>query len=52
MNLMTDSSHIAMKSQFIKTLIFFRYRNIKNLADINPGFMKPYLIIKEMPHNL
>ena len=24
----------------------------KSLADINPDFMKPYFIIKEMPYNL
>ena len=24
----------------------------KSLADINPGFMKPYFKITEMPHNL
>ena len=24
----------------------------KSLADINPGFMKPYFMIKEMPYNL
>ena len=28
------------------------YINIKTLADINPNFMKPYFIIKEMPYDL
>ena len=48
-NLMKNSSNVAMKCQFIKntyarTLATEIY---KSLADINPDFMKPYFMIKK-----
>ena len=55
---MKNSSHVAMKCQFIKnTLATSKTRALateiyKSLTDINPEFMKPYFIMKEMPYNL
>ena len=52
-NLMKNSSHIAVMCQFIKnTYVFWCTEIYKRLADINADFKKPYLIIKETPYNL
>ena len=52
MNLMKRSSHVTMKCQSIKHLHALATEIYKSLANINPDFMKPYFIIKEMPYNL
>ena len=49
---MKNSSHVAMKFQFIKNTYTLWLNKYKSLADINPDFMKTPFIIKEMSYNL
>ena len=48
-NLMRNSSQVSI---YQKHLWALATEICKSLADINPGFIKPYFIIKEMSYNL
>ena len=47
--LFTCSNEVSIYQKPLRALATEIY---KSLADINPDFMKPYFIIKEMPYNL
>ena len=47
--LLTRNNEVSIHQKHLRALATEIY---KSLADINPDFMKPYLIIKEMPYNL
>ena len=47
--LLTRSNEVSIHQKHLRALATDIY---KSLADINPDFMKPYFIIKEMPYNL
>ena len=47
--LLTRSNEVSIHQKHLRALATEIY---KSLADINPDFMKPYFIIKEMPYNL
>ena len=47
--LLTRSIEVSIHQKHLRALATEIY---KSLADINPDFMKPYFIIKEMPYNL
>ena len=46
--LLTGSNKVPIHQKHFRALATEIY---KNLADINPDFMKPYFITKEMPYN-
>ena len=48
-DLLTRSNEVSIHQKHLRALAPEIY---KSLADINPGFTKPYFIIKEMPYNL
>ena len=47
--LLTRNNEVSIHQKHLRALATEIY---KSLADINPDFMKPYFIIKEMPYNL
>ena len=47
--LLARSNEVSIHQKHLRALATEIY---KSLADINPDFMKPYFIIKEMPYNL
>ena len=47
--LLTRNNEVSIHQKHLRALAREIY---KSLADINPDFMKPYFIIKEMPNNL
>ena len=47
--LLTRNNEVSIHQKHLRALATEIY---KSLGDINPDFMKPYLIIKEMPYNL
>ena len=49
--LLTHSNEVSIHQKHLHALATEIY-NFYSLADINPGFMKPYFIIKEIPYNL
>ena len=46
---LTRNNEVSIHQKHLRALATEIY---KSLADINPDFMKPYFIIKEMPYNL
>ena len=48
-DLLTRSNEVSIHQKHLRALATKIY---KSLVDINPIFMKPYFIIKEMPYNL
>ena len=49
LELLTRNNEVSVHQKHLRALAT---KIFKSLADINPDFMKPYLIIKEMPYNL
>ena len=47
--LLTRNNEVSIHQKHLRALATEIY---KSLADINPDFMKPYFIIKEIPYNL
>ena len=47
--LLTRNNEVSIHQKHLRALATEIY---ESLADINPDFMKPYFIIKEMPYNL
>ena len=46
--LLARSNEVSIHQKHLRALA----TEILSLADINPDFIKPYLIVKEMPYNL